>query len=96
MQARTSQPSSLKQRVDDAEFLADEFDMPNRKAADLVARPGSDSETIKEKVADRQRADDPLEGMPTPREPAVEHEEDTDEVRLKPVLHERNDHSGAG
>lgn len=96
MQQRVSQRPSFKQRVDDAEFLADEFEMPNRKAADLVARPGSDRDEIKAEVDERQRADDPLEGMPTPREPAIEHEEDVDEVRLKPVLHERNDHSGAG
>ena len=96
MSQKPSQPASFKQRVDDAEFLADEFEMPNRKAADLVARPGSDRDAVKAEVDARQRADDPLEGMPTPREPAVEHEEDVDEVRLKPVLHERNDHSGAG
>jgi hypothetical protein len=96
MQQRTPQPPSLKQRVVDAEFLADEFEMPARKAADLVARPGSDGEAIKAEVHERQLAEDPLKGMPTPQEPAVEHEEDTDEVRLKPVLHERNDHSGAG
>jgi len=96
MQQKPQQPPAFKQRVDEAEFLADEFEMPNRKAAELVARPGSDRDAIKAEVDERQRSDDPLEDMPTPHEPAKEHEEDVDEVRLKPVLHERNDHSGAG
>ena len=84
----------LKQKSEDAAFLADRFDLPRRKAAALVAGPGEDADQMAADVAKLQQAADPLEGSPTPEEPTFAHGIDMDEVRLKPVLHERNDRSG--
>jgi hypothetical protein len=94
MQPGKSQRGSIRSQTKDAEFLANEFDMQPKKAAGLVAREGADPDEISAKVAKRQKAADPLKDVPTPHEPARERVEDVDEVRLKPVLHERNDRAG--
>ena len=91
----TMQPrQSIKSKYDDAEFLADEFDLPSRKAAELVSERGDEVDAITAEVAKRQDSENVLEGVPTPEEPTFEHGIDMDEVRLKPVLQERNDRSG--
>jgi hypothetical protein len=91
--AMPSRDKSVKAKADEAKFLADQFDLPGRKAAGLVADDGS-AEDVSAEVARRQRSDDSLEDVPTPKEPRVEHVADVDEVRLKPVLHRRNERSG--
>ncbi len=91
-------PDQLPSKVDDAAFLADEFDVPVEKAADLVSSNGHEQEAaeIQEATAKRLRDEDALEGVPPPHEPAHEHVADSDEVRLKPVLHSPNQRNGAG
>jgi hypothetical protein len=86
-------PNSLKQQVDDAVFLKERFGIAPRKAGDLVARDGADPDEIRA-ASEQQGAQDPLGDAPQPAEPASEHTADTDEQRLKPVLHKRNDRVG--
>jgi hypothetical protein len=91
-------PDRPPSKVDDAAFLADQFDVPVAEAAELVASRGEGQEAaeIQEATNQRLRDEDALEGLPTPREPAHEHVADSDEVRLKPVLHSGNERNGAG
>ena len=85
-------------KVDDAAFLADQFDIPVANAAELVASSSYEQSAaeIQEATNRRLRDEDALEGVPTPQEPAHEQVADSDEVRLKPVLHGRNERNGAG
>ena len=91
-------PDRPASKVDDAAFLADQFDIPVANAAELVASSshGESAAEIQEATNRRLRDEDALEGVPTPREPAHEHVADSDEVRLKPVLHSGNGRNGAG
>jgi hypothetical protein len=85
---------AFKSMADNAAFLANRFDLPPRKAAELVSGEGTLTDEIAADVAARQHNDDVLEGVPTPEQPTYEHGIDMDEVRLKPVLRQRNDRSG--
>lgn len=84
-------------KVEDVRFLAEQFDMPVRSAAELVL--SSNSPRVDDIVTEAARLDDEadvLEGAPTPEEPASDFVEDQDDVRLKPVLHSRNERAGGG
>lgn len=69
--------------------------MTPRQAGRLVARDGADPDAVRE-ASEQQAQDDPLDGAPEPESPAREHTTDTDEERLKPVLHTKNDRVGGG
>lgn len=80
--------------VDDATFIADEFDMPERDAAGLVT--DGDRSELTQKTMQRRKDEDPLSGEPTPEEPRRDFVADEDEVSLKPVLHEQHNRAGSG
>jgi hypothetical protein len=82
-------------KVDDATFLADEFNIPERNAARLVTPPGQ-VDAIAAEVSRRRKEDDPLAAKPTPQEPERDLVPDNDEERLKPVLHHPNERRGGG
>jgi len=90
-----NRPTSLGQQVDDATFLETRFGMTPRRASKLVARDGADPDALRE-ASERQAQPDPLKDVPQPQSPAREPTADTDEQRLKPVLHTRNDRVGGG
>lgn len=83
-------------QVQDVEFLVEEFDVTVDGAADLVARDGQDRDALEDAARAHQAIKDPLAGQPTPQEPENDLTEDSDEERLMPVLHRRNDRSGGG
>lgn len=83
--------------VMDAKFLVDEFGVDERKAASLIAEARRQPEAPVEvglRAAEAQ--DDPLAGMPTPKDPKNDLIPDNDEQRLKPVLHVKNGRVGGG
>lgn len=84
-----------KQKVDDGTFLADQFDIPPRKAAELVSDGAAEADDVHAGVQHNIDANDPLEGVPTP-ESSDDFTADADETRLKPVLHRPNKSGGAG
>ena len=86
--------SDTNQKVEDGTFLAEEFDIPARKAARLVSSEG-DAGKVEAGVHEKLRSADALEGVPTPRA-SDDLTTDTDETRLKPVLHDKNNRTGAG
>ena len=85
-------PSATDDKVEDAVFLHDEFGIAETEAAELVTPDGSDTDAVR--LHDQNK--DPLADVPTPRQPNRDMVEDTDEVRLKPVLHDRNERTGSG
>jgi hypothetical protein len=93
MEADMASPDT-KQKVEDGTFLAEEFGIPANKAAELVSQPG-EADQVEAGVQSNLRAADPLEGVPTPKA-GPDFSADTDEIRLKPVLHEKNNRAGAG
>jgi hypothetical protein len=97
MAHRKTDDKQIAEKVRDAKFLVDEFNIAEGAASNLVA--SEDDELAEEVVGDlhqAQDADDPLKGIPTPSEPPEEFTLDTDEEKLKPVIHERNRRTGAG
>jgi len=70
-------------KVDDAKFLADEFDIPERKAVEAVA-DGEDAASLAAELHLRRPADDPLEGVPTPQSTSGDFTADSEEARVKP------------
>jgi hypothetical protein len=90
-----NRPSSLGQQVEDATFLEKRFGMTPRQASALVAREGTHPDEVRE-GSERKAHSDPLNGAPEPQSPAEEYTADTDEQRLKPVLHTKNDRVGGG
>jgi hypothetical protein len=72
----------------DAAFLVKGFGIPPGQSAKLV----SDSKASQRATANEARQllseDDPLRDVPVPKEPASDLTTDTDEERLKPVLHQ--------
>lgn len=88
--------SDTRQKVDEGTFLAEQFDIAPHKAADLVAPHSGQSSEVETEVRRKLRTgDDPLAGVPTPRS-SDDLTADTDETRLKPVLRNGNDRTGAG
>jgi hypothetical protein len=83
-------------QVDDVDFLVEEFDMNIPEASDLVARDDTEAEALEQAERRRQGSKDPLDQVPTPKEPASDLTADVDEERLTPVIHERNERSGGG
>jgi hypothetical protein len=86
-------------KVEDAKFLADEFDIPQPSAAEAVAREDISESRVASLAAEvhRQRAkDDSLAGVPPPRGPAADLTSGADETALKPVLHCSNLRTGTG
>jgi hypothetical protein len=84
-----------RQKVEDGTFLAKEFDIAPRKAAKLVSSDAEESETVRDGVQQNLDGEDPLEGVPIP-EGSDDFTADTDETRLKPVLHRPNKRAGGG
>jgi hypothetical protein len=83
--------------VGDAKFLVDEFGMNEHKAASIIAETRAQPEAlVKAGLRAAEAQDDPLAGVPTPREPKNDLTPDNDEERLKPVLHVKNKRVGAG
>jgi len=80
-------------QLDDTMFLAEAFDIAEPAAADLVAEGEASSGLAAEATRQRAARDD-LADVPTPDEPEQELVADQDEVRLKPVLHSRQDGPG--
>jgi len=78
---------------EEAKFLADNFDIPEQKAVDLVApkRAGNLRETVHKERQSSGSGDHPVPAGPD--RPATT---DADEERLKPVLRKPNNRSGAG
>ena len=75
----------------DAAFLVKGFGIPPGDSARLVTpgiagKPNPTEEEARRLLAE----DDPLKDVPTPKEPATDLTADTDEERLKPVLHQPN------
>ena len=87
-------PPDSKQQIEDGAFLAEEFDIPPRKAAKLVAG-GDASGDLGSAIAQKVSSVDALKGVPAPQS-ADDFTADTDETRLKPVLHTPNKRAGAG
>lgn len=87
-------PNSVSSQMRDAQLLEDEFGIVPRRAAELVARGGVEAEALRQRLEARES--DALAGKPIPQEPRREHVDDSDEVALKPVLHETNNRHGAG
>jgi hypothetical protein len=85
----------LGQQIEDATFLEQRFGMTPRQASELVARDGAHPDEVRE-GSERRAQPDPLADAPEPQAPAEEHTADTDEQRLKPVLHTKNDRVGGG
>ena len=86
---RAPEPTAGSSKSEDAKFIADEFDVPERRAAEVVAGPDASETRIADLAADvhrKRKADDPLAGVPTPEEPESDFTADTDETRLKPVV----------
>jgi len=83
-------------KLEDATFLHDEFDIEENIAVELVSDSPVEADRIAEGVRSHDRRKDALAGVPTPREPAADRVADTDEERLKPVLHNVNDRVGGG
>lgn len=90
-----NRPGNLDQQVEDATFLEKRFGLTPRQASGLVARDGADPDAVREGSEKRARSD-PLKHAPVPQSPADEHVADSDEQRLKPVLHTKNDRVGGG
>ncbi len=85
--------------TEDAKFIADEFDIPERRAARAVAGDAASDEDVSEMTANvhRARTDrDALADVPTPESDPDEQTADSDETALKPVLHRNNQRLGAG
>jgi len=80
-----SSPTS--QRAVDAAFLAKGFGIPPGKSAALVGPDETGTAATEREVRQLLAEDDPLKDVPTPEEPAADFTTDTDEHRLKPVLH---------
>ena len=83
--------------VKDAKFLADEFDMPANKAADLATMNRRDEEEpVRDAVIELLKADeDPLlKGSPLPDRP--QEAPDLPNTMRKPVVNRTNDREGAG
>lgn len=95
-EARAVRATRVAGQVQDVEFLVEEFDVTVDGAADLVARDGQDRDALEDAARAHQATRDPLAGQPTPQEPEHDLTEDSDEERLMPVLHRRNDRSGGG
>lgn len=82
-----------------AKFLADEFDIPERRAAAVVAGRGTSDDEIASLAAEvyqQRQHDDALAGVPTPREDQRDLRQDSDESALKPVDHRPNRRTGGG
>ena len=86
----------VSQRAVDAAFLVKGFGIPPGKSAALVDSDGNGTgATTESEVRQLLAEDDPLKDVPTPEEPASDLTTDTDEHRLKPVLHTQpNRHGG--
>lgn len=84
-----------KQKIEDGTFLAEEFDIPPAKAADLVTDDPSSEARIEVGVRKNLKQRDALEGVPTPRS-SDDFAADNDETALKPVLHTPNERNGGG
>lgn len=83
--------------VDEAASLAAEFDIPSRKAAELLPSETTDGDdALASQVAARVLAANALEDSPVPHEPGIYVVADSDDVRLKPALHRPNDRTGSG
>lgn len=83
--------------VTDAKFLVDEFGVTEQKAASLIAQSHVEPEAmILAGLFAAEAQDDPLAGVPTPKEPTKDLVPDNDEEPLKPVLHLKNKRNGAG
>lgn len=89
-------PPTDEQKLKDARFLADEFDMPEPDAAELVSDDAREADEISAETNRRRRERDPLAGVPVPDAPTEDHPQDNDEQRLKPVLRTPNDREGGG
>jgi hypothetical protein len=87
-------------KLENTKFLTDEFGIPERKAAEAVMGDGAATEgevaSLAAEVYKERAKDDPLAGVPTPKEPASHFSPDVDETALKPVLHRPNRRTGAG
>jgi hypothetical protein len=83
-------------QAEDADFLAREFGIAPRRAGELVARDGARADDVAAAARERAKRRDPLAGAPVPDEPGRDRVPDSDEVRLKQVLHEKNDRRGGG
>ena len=89
--AASPPPSGASQQAVDAAFLVKGFGIPPGKSSKLVGGAGAAGPSATEREARRLLAeDDPLTDVPTPEEPANDLTADTDETRLKPVLHQPN------
>lgn len=79
----------VSQGAADAAFLVKGFGIPPGKASKLVDGDSPAASNATEAEARRLLADDdPLAGLPTPEEPAADLTVDSDEERLKPVVHQ--------
>jgi hypothetical protein len=86
-------------KLADTKFLAKEFHIPEQRAARAVLGEQVPDSVVTDLGAEVHRqllSEDPLRDVPTPEEPSSDLISDTDEIRLKPVVHKRNDRTGAG
>lgn len=77
-------------------FLTEQFDIPAIRAAELIAGQTDKAQDLAAAELHRQRAEDSLADVPTPRPAKDDFVADADEDRLKPVLHEENRRIGVG
>jgi hypothetical protein len=99
MPSRRDQAPNNADKVADAKFLVDEFGISAPKVAGLIVGEGEPAPVTDEILAQVQqqvRTEDSLADKPTPEAPANDLVADTDEQRLKPVLHNSNKRLGAG
>lgn len=79
----------------DVAFLAETFDIPARKAANLVAANPEEAEALATAELKHERNSDPLEGVPVPASPE-EHEVEGNGGMQKTVVHRNNEASRIG
>lgn len=95
--ASTSRVNSARpSREQDAKFVAETFDVPQRLAARLVAGAGAPESEVVSIAAnvERQRRRGEYEGIPTPESDSEDFVADADETALKPVLRRSNKRPG--
>jgi hypothetical protein len=71
-----------------AAFLVKGFGIPPGESAKLVSDGKASQSATEDKARQFLSEDDPLRDVPVPQEPASDLTTDTDEERLKPVLHQ--------
>jgi hypothetical protein len=87
--------SRISEQAVDADFLVENLGVTTPEAADLVSRDGANPQEGELAARRLERAQNPLAGLRIPKELKSEFTQNTDEVRLEPIVL-KNDRWGAG